>query len=117
MSRESFLVQYRVDGETQFDADYARGLSAEGLWLETDLDPGTVLQVRLPLSSGTQLMERLGRIDDDSEPYRFVRFLDGNQDDRQSISVSVESRDTMELPTEDVLYPLGFNDEDETLPG
>jgi hypothetical protein len=113
----AFLVQYRVDGETAFETDYARELSEEGMWLETGLDVGTVVQVRLPLTQGNELMERLGRIDEANEQHRFVRFIDGTDADRETISLSVQTRDTIEFPTEDLLYPPSYDDEDETLPG
>lgn len=115
---DTILVQYRVDGETRYETDYARDLDGDGCRLQTDLPAGTTVMVRLPLSETSELMERLGRVEGTGAD-AYVRFIDGSDSDRETISMSVQSRDALDLPTEDLLYAPGSDEDDgdDTLPG
>jgi len=101
---ESVLVQYRVDGESALKTDYASDVSESGLVLNTSLPTGTSVFVRMPVHSVPEVVERVGRVEGQRGDRIYVRFQAGPEDDTETLTLAVQTRDTLDIPTEDLLY-------------
>ncbi|MEM1024890.1 MAG: hypothetical protein AAGD10_17260 [Myxococcota bacterium] len=101
---ESVLVQYRIDGESSLKTDYASEVTESGLLLSASLPPGTSVFVRLPVHSNPEIVERVGRVEGQRGRQIYVRFQEGQDEDTQTLSLAVQTRDTLDIPTEDLLY-------------
>jgi len=111
---ESVLVQYRVDGESTLKTEYASEVTESGLVLSTSLPAGTSIFVRMPVHSVPEVVERVGRVEGKRGNRTLVRFQAGPEEDTETLSLAVQTRDTLDIPTEDLLYAQrNFDDADD----
>lgn len=110
---ESVLVQYRIDGESALKTDYASDVTESGLMLSASLPAGTSVFVRLPVHSNPEIVERLGRVESQQGQRIYVRFEEGQDEDTETLNLAVQTRDTLDIPTEDLLYAQRHFDDGE----